>query len=70
MEDVSDETAQVALQGPKSPEIMARLAREEDIPKKYYSFVEKGSSQVVVNSREFKLDFLAFLLFFFLSGVK
>ncbi len=43
MEDVSDETAQVALQGPKSPEIMARLAREEDIPKKYYSFVEKGT---------------------------
>jgi len=43
MEDVSDETAQVALQGPRAGEILARLAEEEDIPKKYYSFVEKGT---------------------------
>lgn len=43
MEDVSDETAQVALQGPKAGEILARLAKEEDIPKKYYYFVEKGT---------------------------
>ena len=43
MEDVSDETAQVALQGPKAAEILARLTKEEDIPKKYYSFVEKGT---------------------------
>ena len=43
MEDVSDEMAQVALQGPKAGEILARLAKEEDIPKKYYSFVEKGA---------------------------
>lgn len=43
MEDASDETAQVALQGPKAPEIMARLAGEEDIPKKYYTFAEKGT---------------------------
>lgn len=43
MEDVSDETAQVALQGPRAGEIIARLAKEEDIPKKYYYFVEKGT---------------------------
>ena len=43
MEDISDETAQVALQGPKALEIMERLCREEDIPKKYYSFVEHGA---------------------------
>lgn len=43
MEDASDQTAQVALQGPKSLEILSRLAREEDIPKKYYTFVEKGT---------------------------
>lgn len=42
MEDVSDATAQVALQGPRAPEIMSRLCKEEDIPKKYYTFVEKG----------------------------
>jgi aminomethyltransferase len=43
MEDVSDETAQVALQGPKAYEILARLAKDEDIPKKYYYFIEKGT---------------------------
>jgi len=43
LEDASDRTAQVALQGPKAPEIMSRLCKEEDIPKKYYSFVEKGT---------------------------
>ncbi len=42
MEDVSDDMAQVALQGPRAGEILARLAKEEDIPKKYYYFVEKG----------------------------
>ncbi len=43
MEDISDATAQVALQGPKAPEIASRLCKEEDIPKKYYTFVEKGT---------------------------
>ena len=43
MEDTSDETAQIALQGPRSVEILSRLAKDEDIPKKYYSFVEKGN---------------------------
>jgi aminomethyltransferase len=43
MEDVSDETAQVALQGPRAGEILSRLTKDEDIPKKYYYFVEKGT---------------------------
>lgn len=38
MEDISDTVAQVALQGPNSKEIITRLAGEETLPKKYYSF--------------------------------
>lgn len=37
--DISDSLAQIALQGPLSEEIMARLAKDDSIPKKYYSFV-------------------------------
>ncbi|MFV0399472.1 MAG: glycine cleavage system aminomethyltransferase GcvT [Oscillospiraceae bacterium] len=40
MTDQSDETAQIALQGPKAQEILERVAKREDIPQKYYSFVE------------------------------
>lgn len=36
MRDISDEIAQIALQGPKSTEILSRLTAE--IPSKYYSF--------------------------------
>lgn len=36
--DISDQVAQLALQGPKSKEILASLVCEEVIPKKYYSF--------------------------------
>ena len=36
-EDISGQVAQIALQGPKSKEIMAKLAASEDTPKKYYS---------------------------------
>ena len=39
-EDISDNIALVALQGPKSPEIISRLVLETDIPQKYYTFVE------------------------------
>lgn len=35
--DISDETAQLALQGPSAPEILRKLMRPEDIPQKYYS---------------------------------
>ncbi len=36
--DISDSVAQLALQGPASLEIIKKLAAEEDIPVKYYSF--------------------------------
>jgi len=37
IEDISDSLAQVAIQGPKSREIMMQLMNEEDIPEKYYT---------------------------------
>lgn len=39
MEDISDTVAQLALQGPSSKEILLRLVVEEELPKKYYSFI-------------------------------
>lgn len=41
LEDISDSIAQVALQGPKAPAIMAKLLPEKDIPKKYYTAIEE-----------------------------
>ncbi|CDM69918.1 Aminomethyltransferase [Clostridium bornimense] len=35
-EDISDSISQIALQGPKSFEILSKLTSEENIPKKYY----------------------------------
>lgn len=37
VKDISDEVAQIALQGPKALEILKKVAKEEDIPVKYYS---------------------------------
>lgn len=42
MRDISDEIAQIALQGPTSKEIIAELVKPEEIPTKYYTFVEKA----------------------------
>lgn len=39
-EDVSDDYAQVALQGPKAPEILAKLVAADQIPEKYYTAVQ------------------------------
>ena len=39
MENISDRTAELALQGPKSREILAKLTAEKSIPEKYYSFI-------------------------------
>jgi aminomethyltransferase len=39
-QDISDEVAQVALQGPKSKTILMKLIDENMLPVKYYSFVE------------------------------
>jgi aminomethyltransferase len=41
LEDISDAVAQIALQGPKSRGILARLARAADIPEQYYTFTER-----------------------------
>lgn len=35
--DISADVAQLALQGPKAPEILKKLVPEENIPKKYYT---------------------------------
>ena len=40
-EDISDEVAQLALQGPKAKEILSKLAQVDKLPEKYYSFVEQ-----------------------------
>ncbi|MCL2601958.1 MAG: glycine cleavage system aminomethyltransferase GcvT, partial [Treponema sp.] len=43
MRDLSDSFGQIALQGPESANIIAKLAAEKDIPQKYYTFVEKAN---------------------------
>ena len=39
--DISDDVAQVALQGPKSLDIIRKLTDESTLPTKYYTFVPK-----------------------------
>lgn len=41
MEDISDNVAQIALQGPCSLDIMKKLTDEQNIPSRYYTFTEK-----------------------------
>ena len=41
-EDISETVGQIALQGPKAHEILAKLAKAEEIPEKYYSAVFDG----------------------------
>jgi len=41
-EDLSDSFGQIALQGPASPSILAKIS--ETIPQKYYTFIEKGKA--------------------------
>lgn len=41
-EDISESVAQVALQGPNAVPILAELVADEQIPKKYYSFVKEA----------------------------
>ncbi len=40
--DISEDVAQIALQGPNSEEILQKICPTECIPTKYYSFVEDG----------------------------
>ncbi len=42
-EDASDRYAQIALQGPKAPEILAKLADFNSTPVKYYTLIENGT---------------------------
>lgn len=42
VEDVSDQVAQVALQGPLAAQILSGLAEETSMPAKYYRFVENA----------------------------
>jgi aminomethyltransferase len=39
--DISDNLSQLALQGPKSKEILSKLVAKELLPDKYYSFMEE-----------------------------
>ena len=41
-EDISDRVAQLALQGPKAREVLAKVCESQDIPSKYYSFVREA----------------------------
>lgn len=41
-EDISDTLAEIALQGPKAPDILAELLDEESIPQKYYTVVRSA----------------------------
>ena len=43
VEDVSDSIAQLALQGPRSRDILSRIADPTRLPEKYYSFVRHVS---------------------------
>lgn len=40
LEDASDRYAQLALQGPKSKEILSKLTEASNIPEKYYTFID------------------------------
>jgi aminomethyltransferase len=42
VKDLSDDFAQIALQGPKSREILLTLASASDIPEKYYTFIDSA----------------------------
>jgi len=52
VEDVSDQYAQLALQGPKAPDILAKVAHSDALPTKYYTFhdnVEVASIHCLVS---------------------
>ena len=53
VKDLSDDFALIALQGPKSRDILARLADASDIPEKYYTFTDgaKVSGVACIASR-------------------
>lgn len=40
-QDISEQVAQIALQGPRAKEILVKISEEAQLPQKYYSFKEK-----------------------------
>ena len=42
LKDISDDTSQMALQGPAAAVIMAKLVKEGDIPQRYYTFIQNA----------------------------
>ena len=60
MEDISETVAQVALQGPRSKEILLKLVGEGYLPKKYYSFIPKitiGGIQCLISRTGYTGEF-------------
>lgn len=52
LEDVSDSIAQLSLQGPAAQEILLRLTGEQNLPQKYYTFIDKvavGGMQCLIS---------------------
>lgn len=47
VKDISDEIGLIALQGPKSKDILLKVAAEDNIPEKYYSFIDQANLQGV-----------------------
>lgn len=43
--DISDQIGLVALQGPKAKEVLLKVTTEENIPEKYYSFIDQADIQ-------------------------
>ena len=56
IEDISDEVAQVALQGPKAHEVIRELLEEENIPQKYYTAIE----HVVIEGMDCLISFTGY----------
>lgn len=52
-ENLSDETAQLAVQGPNAEKVIRKIFKDEDVPEKYYSFktVDGVLSSVLMLSR-------------------
>lgn len=41
VKDISDDVAQIALQGPKSLEVLKKICNESELPEKYYTFTKE-----------------------------
>lgn len=60
VEDISDSLAQLALQGPRSKDIISKLTDPASLPQKYYSFVPKcivGGIECIVSQTGYTGEF-------------